>query len=535
MSEFHEPHIRGKAILTDYVPTEDNDVATMGAVRTAISNVSGSTARPIFITDVTPVAEGVVVDKQYVAGTVPQDSVVTECLANNTEVRIHFMAEAGINYSPTVDIDGMPPTQILQDSDDTRLYVGYFDVSLVTDTEITISSNEGTSATVLVRLATQGPDVLTITNVTFPGQQSAVKANDLITIEGTVDNEATALTGANAIASHMVVTFDVDDSAGVGAKSFVASASASSLSGQQAIMLVATNSIGTEGPEFTGPTINMDQTYPVITITGVTYPVGQTALKSNESATVNYTVEHGDDLSTAFENGSITLGTSTYSDVVATDLVYNEGQNFEITSTRYNNGAVTRKTTNVRVAAIAPDLNVMFQGGGTYQSPMAPTQYNVTVSSDQDLSTGSLTGASLTDAAQTLNLLTGKINIDIFTANGQHQITASATNQAGIETVEVFEYTVRGFVKRTLTFDPASQSAPIGSNVVNAANVRVNYAGTADLLTYVDNKNDIVDAFTVVNSDGTLNPNGDHLWLNDVAFTGSNTSGTLQVEIEEIL
>lgn len=112
------------------------------------------------------------------------------------------------------------------------------------------------------------------------------------------------------------------------------------------------------------------------------------------------------------------------------------------------------------------------------------------------------------------------------------------TNTALLETNAIAsgaQYGIAGFVSRVITFAAFSRIAAIGSSVHNIAKVVAKYAGTSGTLALRSDTGDAQNSFTIVNSSGQYDPKGDHLWLSDANFAASNTSGTLQVEIEETL
>lgn len=113
----------------------------------------------------------------------------------------------------------------------------------------------------------------------------------------------------------------------------------------------------------------------------------------------------------------------------------------------------------------------------------------------------------------------------------------SVENKGGIETTVLDSgayYGLAGFTLQTVTFPAFARMAPIGVVVYNAANTRANYAGSQDDLTLRSDTNDASNSYTIVDENGNYAPNGGtHIWLSDANFAASNTSGTLQVEIEE--
>ncbi len=115
----------------------------------------------------------------------------------------------------------------------------------------------------------------------------------------------------------------------------------------------------------------------------------------------------------------------------------------------------------------------------------------------------------------------------------------SATNIANLETTDfsgLGDYAVAGFELRTVTFPAFARLAPIGVEVYNAINTSANYTGSDSMLELRTDTRDAVGAYSIVDSEGNYAPSGGtHLWLSDDAFASANTSGTLQVDIEESL
>ena len=87
-------------------------------------------------------------------------------------------------------------------------------------------------------------------------------------------------------------------------------------------------------------------------------------------------------------------------------------------------------------------------------------------------------------------------------------------------------------MQRDLTVPALSQMVAIGTYVYDVSNVIVSYKG-ADVLAYQADKTDVQKGFTIVDSNGDVDPNGNFVWISDSAFAGSNTSGTLILEFEE--
>jgi hypothetical protein len=94
-------------------------------------------------------------------------------------------------------------------------------------------------------------------------------------------------------------------------------------------------------------------------------------------------------------------------------------------------------------------------------------------------------------------------------------------------------YNVGGFPLRTITFPAFAQFAPIGTTVADFSKVAASYTGASVLTRYSDTAQHF-QGFTITDGSGNFDPNGGYLFISDAAFAGSNTSGTLQLDIEEV-
>lgn len=113
----------------------------------------------------------------------------------------------------------------------------------------------------------------------------------------------------------------------------------------------------------------------------------------------------------------------------------------------------------------------------------------------------------------------------------------NAFNLSGSEVTNVpdLSYAVAGFTSRTLTFSALSRTASIGVPVYNATNTRVGYSGSSSLLELRTDTRDARASYSIVDSEDNYKASmGTHLWLSDVDFASANTSGTLQLDIEEL-
>lgn len=528
-------------------PTQPEHAARLQDVQ------AGQAQAPIFITGVTA-PSGNTGNFQYVAGTVPANKIVTHATADRTTVRVHFMAESPATfYSPSVTFDGNPVTFIQEAADDRRVYIGYHDVTLAENGVVTLLSSSGASASVNIELAIGGPAVTAATLGAYPGSQTEVKAGDVVAITGTVANSAVSMTVVDfgAAGSGVINTFGANDSGGAGFKTFTGTITVANRTGTLAARVTATNSLGTIGTPFdTTNTRVLNQTVPTIAVPTFSYPAGQEAVKSGQTVTATAAVANADVISYNFSLGSVDADTTiaTSKTLNCTTNQYNIGtNNYIITATRSANGATFTRQAVVLAAGVAAVVSVSIVGSpARLRSSAAGTDYTVQVTSNQSVHTTqapTLTapaGSWVGSWSRSGNVWSRTLRITDAVAAGSYSFSdLSLMNKALVETTAInagANYTVGGFVLRTITFPAFSRYQPIGAVVVTNAKVRAQYAGTGSDLTLRADTNSAQNSFTLVDSAGNYAATGGtHLFISDEAFANSNTSGTLQLTIEEIV
>lgn len=541
------------AVTTD--PVLPQEIATKRYVDQQI--VSGAVVGGVFITDISPTGSGIVGAKQYAPNTVPANRVVTSGTADTRNVRVSFVAEGGSAfYSPVITVTTVPPqpggpitATLVEDQYDKRMFAGYADIVVDVTTVVTVTSNTNASATATVNVAEAGPSSGSITIGALPGTQTEVKNNDVVPVTGVVANTATyaEVIATGAAKSVSSLTLGAADSAGAGFKTVTGTFTVGTGVGAQRVSVRARNALGTFGSTaLSANTVTLNQTFPTIGARTITYPAGQTALKGSETATVASTITNADVVSYTSSADLQVTDPNVYG---ATKTVTRVGgnyvvgtQNFTITATKTSNAATSTATAAVSIAHAAPTASIAIVGNpARLTSTATGKDYTVQITPNQLLnaaptlvaSSGTWQGAwtfsggvysrvlRITDAdvdgVQTFNTL---VLTNIANVNGS-AITAGAN------------YTVGGFSKRTLTFAPFSQVAAIGTNITDFSKVNAQYTGSS-VLTRRTNTDQFFAGFTIANADGSYNPNGGYLFLTDAEFAGSNTTGTLQVDIEEV-
>ena len=236
---------------------------------------------------------------------------------------------------------------------------------------------------------------------------------------------------------------------------------------------------------------------PTFSSAAITYPAGQQAIKSGESATVNITVSNqGNDPTYTYSDNNrneLTIpNTAVYTP--GKTVNYNTGT-YNITSPNYKlqvhrkeNDNTASTTTVVFVAAVAPTINITTNNGTDLRSGgndgTTMQNYNVVMTSDQRLDSKPTLAAPMGTLGEftysaTSTTFTSTIGIHDNDTRGQHTYnTLNTTNLAGISQTTINSgdtYTIRGFVIRTLTI--VSQGWQTQANVaaVNYNKVEIDW------------------------------------------------------------
>lgn len=516
--------------------------------------VSGA---PVFVTDVTPTSGGIVGLKEYAPDTVPSNVVVTDATSDTQTIRVHFLAEAsGTSYSPTLtaDVGGVgsfSPDSMTELANTPRVFEGYFDLTITQNETITITSSSGATASVDVIYGADGPEATALTIGSYPGSQTEAKAGDTIAYTGTAPNDAVSgdviATGA---ASSGSVSLGAEDSAGAGFKTITGTFVVSGASGTQSLTITLANALGTDGDQVVSSnSITLNQTYPTIGTITVTYPVGQSALKASESADVSSTVTDADTVDYT-SSADLSVDTPTVYNATKTvtrvsgNYVY-DTNNYTITATKDSNGAVSTSQAAINIANISPTADITISGSPTrLRSSAVGEDYTVVITPNQVLDEApSLTaGSGVWQGSWVLNGSSWErdLRIDDTDAKGVQSFSSIALPSIAGDSLDGNiinsggSYTVGGFLARTLTFAAFSQYESIGTSVVDINKTEARYVGVEPDLTLRNDTNNVTSSYTIVDSGGIYDATGDYLFINDVDFANSNTSGTLQVEVEEL-
>ncbi len=414
------------------------------------------------------------------------------------------------------------------------------------------------------------------------GTQSTIKAGDYFYVTGTVDNSATlvVLDTGGAVGAGTFTTstpgsnLGAADSGGVGVRTFSIRFQAGSASGSQTASASAQNAFGTFGSTYTTTNVVvLDQAPPNVNISSVDYPGIQMALKAAETATVNNSVS-GHDYVYYYENGgagfiNITNPTTLEVAKVVTrtggSYLY-DGDNFAIRAYKTSNGTMTTEITDVNISNVAPSVDITGASSRLISSPSGEN-YVITLTFSQRLLQAPTIVSSGDPTAGDRGVWSGggdvwsfTITVDDSDVKDVYSWTVNNVNTLSNNTYNAItitsggSYEIGGFTLRNVVVGALEQVVDLGVDLSDPSKVIVRYAGTADILTYrganltqfqkgwsaVDGSQLVYtpgpDPFpnysNFVFQDPSVTPTS-WLFLTDADFAGTNTTGTLTLEIEE--
>jgi hypothetical protein len=539
-------------------PSAAMDAVTKQYVDQLLASYSAGSGGGVFITNISPTSTGIVGTKVYVANTVPSNKVLTEATTDTSNVTVSLIAEgSGSFYSPTISITTNPTlpgtpvsVTLAEDASDKRFFTGSVNLTGVSaDTVITATSSTGATATATIHRAAVGPNISSVTIGALPGSQTEAKSGDVVQVYGTVPNAATYVEVIVAGASGSVSSLSpgAADSSSVGYKTFTGTFTVGSNTGAQYIQARARNALGTFGNNVTSSnTIVLNQTYPAIAARTITYPATQFALKGSESASIASTITNAD---TVVYSSSTDLSVTSATTYAASKTVtrvsggYVVGTiNYTITATKTSNNAVSTASSAVSIADTAATGSIsIVNSPARLQSTAAGNDYTVRITPNQIINTpptlvassGTWQG-SWTNASNVWSRVLRIADADPKGTQTFNTLTLNnLSNTVGTMITSGAAYTVGGFPTRTITFPAFARYAPIGTLVTDITKVTAFYTGGSALTRYADT-GDHFQGFTIVSSDGTYNPTGGYLYITDAAFAGSNTTGSLQLDVMEI-
>lgn len=548
--DLHSPKIKGQATL--------DENATYDEAKNLVPRefVELKASGFVVVRDIVPSDEsaGIVGVKEYKDKTIPAQFALDRCRTNTVDIRILIECEPDrsqlfdfgvtVNGQPAV-LDAVPGNS--------RLYTGYCDISIDPDAEmveVLVESATGQSYICEVIPEIGGPDVISAQVDALPAGQTHVKANDMIEVSAIVEDSAIDVRVEAGGASAGVVALDQVEAPELpdGQVKYAGQVRVSEITTDAPLTIIAKNFLGTETEiPFVTADVPIDQQAPVIPNPTYQYPAGQMAVKDGEIVMITSAITHADSVEYNAQVGFDIQDPTVLEDTKQVTLVTGEAASFDndyyrITARKSTNGSATTKAFTIDIANAAPMINVaIVNNPARLRTDADGNDYKVRILSSQplleapsmDLEAGVWKGDWV---KKNDSQYERTITVKDSDPRGEHSfINLLATGRAAV-TTNLFasgdKYTIAGFLMREVVVPALSQKVAIGTFVSNPNNI-IAYYKDADRLAYQADLSDVRAGFSVVDADGTLNPNGDHLWISDKAFAGTNTSGTLTLTVEE--
>jgi hypothetical protein len=491
------------------------DIGIPGPPGTSGSGSAGS----VFIQNIT--STGIVSDYVWILTNKHLASAKTDSVV----VTVTALVEGGSDgYKPEVTVNGTEAT--VTETTTLRIFQASATISLeVGDNVVSVVSSSGGSDTMTITRLAGGPSVLSVTLSSPVSPQTHYRSGQMVQAVITTDLDAVSVNIAASGACGSSVNAAVVNG------SVTVNFPVSSISGNSPITVKAFNSFGTAGDVFISANVPIDQVLPTLSMS-VAYLSGHYAVANGETASLNTSAANFTSFSYSFPAGI--SGTPEFESVK--ELTCSSANNdttltIQATAIKNTNNSSVNGSVSVRVVNVGPSLNITIDNNpvGLIRSPLG-TSYTLRIVASQPLISLSVPGITLTpNGARTT--WTGTLKIYDNTPTGNLTITASASGAAAHSSEESADFIVGGFSSRNITWPAFSRVAPIGIPVYLDSNVTV-VLGNKSLLRQTD-ATDRPEGFYVADANGSYNPNGSYIALSDVAFAGSNTTGSLQGTVAE--
>lgn len=548
----------------------------------------------VIIEDVTP-ASG----SDNVSNKVFSDDgfVLQSCLSNTTQVNVQVLGNTGSSsFKPSITVNGVSAT-IARISPLSDLWRGVIPLTLSGTPPYTIKAvhSEGSVDTCVVN-AEVTP---TVTNAYFSdaysqgaGQTKHAQGQTLyLTVESAEPFRAIDVVSGSGNA----LTAGITNFSATTSKSITVSvADRGNVDTVLPALIRIQNTNGTWSAQYSTSsfstvdgvgTLVLNNTRPTATLGAVTYPIGQSALKDTESASVPVTYLNVDEVIFSSPGTSAQLLIADPTTIEPSKIVSRISGSAGYNISADNLTAVVKKVSNAttssasRVVNIAHDPATITSISKPSRLRSSPTGINHTItvtcsqrtqSLSMSASIGDLQGTSWGSLDQGLTY-TRQLRIDdADSKEGATFTPVSLVNLAGVVTTEasisdtIRAYTVGGFTQRTIYVNvwvngsTASQrEAILGTQIRDLSKLVVTIGSsvgvnTQNLATYTSPSNPATTNYAVTGPSGVLSTNGvdgylqspaNRIYVRDTLLASGNTAeqtigtgiGTLPVIIEELI
>lgn len=514
----------------------------------------------VAITDITPTNPSDNVGNKTLTD---DNNVLQSCTSSTTAVTVHVLAVTGKeSFKPTVEVNGTMAT--LSRNALTDVWQGTAAITLSGSSPYTITAIHGEGLTDTATVNIESAPVISSLEFSSAYSQgvgqtqhaagqtlnlTVTSATPFVALEvianGTTATQALSQTFAATNSKTISVTVA---NQGNTPTAYPAKVRIRNANGTWSTLTASNAAASVDGVNI----ITLNNTQPSLSVNSISYPVGQSALKNSESATLNVTELNVDTVSYSSPNAQISItNPTTTGNKTVTRIAggYNiSTTNLSVTIGKTSNATSASFNTVVWVAHDAPIISITTPAA-RLRSGVTPQNHTISINSDQRTqATPTLTASvgTFSGAWSTANngvTWTRPLAIADNNTKGAASFSGlSITNLAGIEVTAITTgaaYTVGGFVQRVVTFAAwPNREATIGTQVSDTSKLRVTNLskGTSGSLNtnFVASVGDAIDTYTTTQPSATYNATGNTLYNRDLANAVSNTSGTAQFEIEEL-
>jgi hypothetical protein len=504
----------------------------------------------VFISDITPLNTDDNIGNKIFS---MDGKVLDSCITDTLNLKVHVTAFTGnSNYTPKIKVKGTEVTS-LNEIDNNGIFTGTINITITEiDERITALHEDGAKDFVEIEYVPKPEIIEAYFTGGYPGGQTELKENDTFDIFIKANTEVVELEIADESAFKGLVTSGVSGSENT-VTNFIADRGNTAVARYAKVRIkdsngsysewFFTNSLGTNDGEHT---VILNNIRPTLSIGSITYPVDQEAIKNNESATVNIAANNYSEFLMEPINGELDIIDpniySTTKEVKRLSGDYNiDTNNFKITLNRIQNDSSIAKEGLVKIVNVPAEITISEQNENLKSSPTGNNNL-INLNSNQEL----IEPPTLQAEVGTWVELafqggpydwTRNLSIDDSITKGTYNWSnLLAKGLSGIITSTITgesEYTLAGFKERELSFPPFTRKVDIGTNVVDPYSL-ICTDMSGEEFSYQSSKLNSSWGFTIVDSDGTPNPNGKYIYITDDNWVYKNSEGLAYVTIKEI-
>jgi hypothetical protein len=328
----------------------------------------------VFITDVVPQDTSENVGNKFFSS---DNIVLKSCSSTTNLVRINVLAITGhTNYTPNIFINGSLVAN-LSPRTDAPLFSGFVDIDLSNSNVVIANHEDGAQSSITIE-RDEPPEIQSANFINgYPGSQTELKENDKFDVVVNSDIDVTGVeienygafkyslfSNLSANTSHTIsgnIANRGNTTQSLGAKLRV-----KKITGAWSDYYLTESEGSLDGSNL----VKLNNTKPTISISGISYPVNQNAIKFSENATITNSVNNFDSILYLSPNNEININSATVYET-SKSVSYSSGtynisnNNFRIIAIKDSNNATSMSNTVVNIANVAPTISLSITNNPT--------------------------------------------------------------------------------------------------------------------------------------------------------------------------